>query len=693
VGTPGGNALHWHLIAGIDWFLKPENWPIILQVAIGIGMVIFVHELGHFAVAKACGVKCEKFYLGFDIGGWKLFKYKWGETEYGIGVLPLGGYVKMLGQDDNPNKLHEETERAKLQPAEGAALADDGESVFDPRSYLAKSVPQRMAIISAGVIMNVIFAFVVGSIAYGMGVEQVACVVGKVFPGEPSWKAGLHEGDKVVQIGEVKNPVFRDLQTGVALGDNIDEGVDFVVKRPQQEELLKFKVFPRKRKLIPQIGMGNGWTNRLAAPPVKRLFKPATGTADLKAGDAIVAVDGHPVTAGWDLDRALASASRSVTLTVERTEKNSDQPEEKPTTTRFKVEADAVPMRTVGIVMALGKIAAVANGSPAQAADLRAGDLITAIDGKTPGDPLRLASLLSRRDDPSCKIALVRDGQSFEKEVKLDLDAFDNSMLAEDGPVALPALGVAVQVENRIEDVLADSSAAAAGVKPGDVIEKARIIPPDAEVQREKYGLKQVQEPDELKFGEERNWPVLFGALQQQLPETRLELTLSGDRQVTLDPQPLPDWLNPDRGLRFEPVLVIQKAETLPEATQLGARETKYSLSLVFRFLRKVMSGQVSVKGIGGPFEIAKQAGATASEGMSPFLLFLGMLSANLAVLNFLPIPMLDGGHMVFLAAEGLRGKPVSERVVAYFQFAGLFFLASLMIFVLLLDVGVIPRG
>ncbi|HQU43854.1 MAG TPA: site-2 protease family protein, partial [Pirellulales bacterium] len=120
---------------------------------------------------------------------------------------------------------------------------------------------------------------------------------------------------------------------------------------------------------------------------------------------------------------------------------------------------------------------------------------------------------------------------------------------------------------------------------------------------------------------------------------------------------------------------------------------TKYSLSLVFRFLRKIMTGQVSVKGMGGPVEIAKQAGATASEGMSPFLLFLGMLSANLAVLNFLPIPMLDGGHMVFLAAEGVRGKPVSEQVVAYFQFAGLFFLASLMLFVLLLDVGLIPRG
>ena len=82
---------------------------IILEVCAGLGAVIFVHELGHFLVAKACGVNCEKFFIGFDIGGIKL-SHKWGETEYGIGILPLGGYVKMLGQDDNPAKIAEEME-------------------------------------------------------------------------------------------------------------------------------------------------------------------------------------------------------------------------------------------------------------------------------------------------------------------------------------------------------------------------------------------------------------------------------------------------------------------------------------------------------------------------------------------------------------------------------------------------------
>lgn len=87
------------LAAGLLETWIPWLW-MILQVAIGLGFIIFVHELGHFAVAKWCGVRCDKFMVGFDINGWKISK-QIGETEYGIGILPLGGYVKMYGQEDN----------------------------------------------------------------------------------------------------------------------------------------------------------------------------------------------------------------------------------------------------------------------------------------------------------------------------------------------------------------------------------------------------------------------------------------------------------------------------------------------------------------------------------------------------------------------------------------------------------------
>ena len=140
------------------------TWKVLL-VLIGVNMLIIVHEWGHFIVARMCGVKCEKFYIWFDIFGWKICKFKWGDTEFGFGVLPLGGYVKMLGQEDNPARLREELERAKANQAavdenesDAGQTADQDEAeeidiaaaeaaLYDPASYLAQSVPKRMAII------------------------------------------------------------------------------------------------------------------------------------------------------------------------------------------------------------------------------------------------------------------------------------------------------------------------------------------------------------------------------------------------------------------------------------------------------------------------------------------------------------------------------------------------------------------
>ena len=95
---------------------------------------------------------------------------------------------------------------------------------------------------------------------------------------------------------------------------------------------------------------------------------------------------------------------------------------------------------------------------------------------------------------------------------------------------------------------------------------------------------------------------------------------------------------------------------------------------------------------LGGPIEIAKQAGKSAEEGLGRLLLFLTMLSANLAVINFLPVPVLDGGHMVFLLYELVRGKPPSEKVVEGLSYLGLLLLLSLMLFVFGLDLGLISR-
>ena len=173
------------------------------KVLIGLGFVIFVHELGHFLVAKACGVQCDKFYVGFDvpirIGPLRLpgaiFKVQWGETEYGIGTIPLGGYVKMLGQDDNPNQAEEEASRIRT-------VNEDGEEVLNPRSYPAKNVPQRMAIISAGVSMNRIFGILMAAVAYKIGTPIQPAAVGGITYGSPAWKAGWKSGYDLVGFSD-----------------------------------------------------------------------------------------------------------------------------------------------------------------------------------------------------------------------------------------------------------------------------------------------------------------------------------------------------------------------------------------------------------------------------------------------------------------------------------------------------------
>ncbi len=262
----------------MSW-LDPTWMFNVLLVVLGLGMVIFVHELGHFIVAKLCGVKCEKFYLGFDIGGLKLWKAKWGETEYGIGILPLGGYVKMLGQEDNPARLREEIERAKAQqPQAGTtqdsaanaaspspsqpspdaptaeSLAQAQAALYDPRSYLAQSVPRRMAIISAGVVMNVIFAIVMGALAYRIGVYQLVCGVGAVTPGAAAWQANLQPGDQITGIQGEPVQRFAELKAVMSVGD-VEAGVPLEIHRPGHPEPFTVTIRPNLTRPVPTIGI------------------------------------------------------------------------------------------------------------------------------------------------------------------------------------------------------------------------------------------------------------------------------------------------------------------------------------------------------------------------------------------------------------------------------------------------------
>ena len=344
-----------------------ENWPYIAMALGGLGFVIFVHELGHFLVAKLCGVKCEKFYIGFDpplkigIGKYSiglpsaLWKKQWGETEYGIGIIPLGGYVKMLGQDDNPSHEAEKIREARETSEEGEAGEEKSANYLtDPRSYVSQTVPERMAIISAGVIMNLIFAWIFATIAFSpsFGVPYIRCDVASVMPGEAAYQAGIQPGDRIVEINGVKKPRFKDLRQEVILGD-FENGIPVTVERTASGdtvETFQYKLRPQDSdgRLIKIIGVSPAKTLELAAGTVVLPGSPAAAVADqLKAGDQLVAVEGEDVEDFVAYSAALAKhAGQPVSITFARPE----------TGERFPVDVDVYFMRRYGLKCKWGRL-------------------------------------------------------------------------------------------------------------------------------------------------------------------------------------------------------------------------------------------------------------------------------------------------------------------------------------------------
>ncbi len=323
---------------------------------------------------------------------------------------------------------------------------------------------------------------------------------------------------------------------------------------------------------------------------------------------------------------------------------------------------------------------------------------------------MRLPEELRRRAGQTITLSIRRtvasgEDEKLEKQITLREPKWPEEAELPGTPVSVPALGITYQVLNIVHEAEKDSPAADATLAgEGEKAQAAHFSSGDEIVQAEFLLSKQKREkpehvaeafpskPDPIAFGDEKpNWPYFMRLVQWAPPGTKIRLTLKDGRTTVIEPVDADGWYYFDRGLIPAMELTTTKAQSLAEAMSLAARETEDVVVQVYSFIRK-MGSQVSPLSLGGPVTIAEAAGSAASEGVSKLLIFLTMLSANLAVLNFLPIPLLDGGHMVFLALEGLMGRPVNERVVVAFHYLGFVFIISLMIFVLGLDFGVIPR-
>ncbi len=474
---------------------------------------------------------------------------------------------------------------------------------------------------------------------------------------------------------------------------DIDNGVTLLVKRPDVKEPIKFLIHPDAIRGRPTIGVLSSHIPTLAKtlpqdiPP----FLPGSAAAQAKPalqnGDRIVMVDGLTVQNSKQLNACLAEhPDKTLQLMVECTLSAEGRKRDGLSTSKLlEVSLPPQPMRTLGLVMTMGEIVAVQEGSPAAAAGIKAHDRILKIDGNSPGDPLRLPDQLRRRAGQTLTFTIDREGLATPLDIPITLRHVDwyEQPLMENNPLSAPELGIAYRVLNRVDQVLPGSPAEKAGIQPGETIRQATIFPPDPSKIQEKIIQRQLT----LSFQENKsNWPFFFYELQKCYPSSMVELVLNNDRQVKLSMEEVSDWFNPNRGFIFEPETRLRKAKSLAQAVSLGGEETWESLTLVVRVLRKLGS-QISVKELSGPISIAVMAGQAAKRGLATLLLFLTLLSANLAILNLLPIPLLDGGHLIFLTYEAIRGKPANERVQIGLSVLGFAFLIGLMLFVLGMDV------
>jgi regulator of sigma E protease len=658
-----------------------ENVLNILYVALGLGMVIFIHELGHFLVAKWCGVKVERFSIGF---GPILCRYRRGETEYALSAIPFGGYVKMLGQDDaDPSEMANER------------LAKD------PRSYTAKTVPQRMAIISAGVINNMVSAVLFFVVAFMCGIKYQPAVIGQVTPGMPAWEAGLRLGDRITRVNNRvgRQLGFIDIRQAVALSGK-DEGVE--IEGLRDGKPFKTQVFPQvEGQLFPTIfaeaEQGLTLSERrgaeLASPTVAGM-SAAAANPPFEFGDQLREIDGVALSSYADLQKILAAKRDSrVEIAVKR--KGSD--EEAPLT---RIEVAPNYFRTLGLTMAIGRIKSIQRGSPAEKV-LNVGDTITHVvdeDGRSLRvgidlDPMRLPNYFADRAGQVVKLTIKRDvtnGNPVSESVELVPEPrqgwIERPENIDDCPLSIPAIGVAFHVLHHVVKVDSDGAAAAAGISTDDSLVSIEFVLPE-DAAKDGYPTSYL-----VKFAEDkRNWPRAFW-LMSSLPQRSVKLTvksLGATKEKTVDVTPVVDtsWPLPMRGFTLQPLSLTRRAENIGEALSLGFGHTRDSIVDMWLTIRGLTSGRISPEALGGPLRIAATAHHFTKQGIPDLILFLGMLSVSLAVLNFLPIPVLDGGHFMFLCWEGIRGKPPSDWFVVTATYVGLAMILSLMAWVMYMDI------
>jgi regulator of sigma E protease len=598
----------------------PPDIVRMLLVVLGIGLVIFVHELGHYLAARLCGVRVETFSLGF---GPRLLWKRIGPTLYQVALVPLGGFCRMAG---------EERRYDGLPPA---------------RDELpAKTVGQRFFIYSGGVLMNLLFGLVVFPILFRLGVPFTRPIIGDTIPGGAAWHARLPEGCEVVSVNGRRVFDFGHILNEVALGGR-ESAVLHVRTQPDGTER-SYTLEPEHDALegLATIGVRPGFERD---PLGHILVDVAPGSpaerAGVRSGDRLIEVlGGLP---GFDAFEQIALQARG------------DQPLHLRLVGArgtYEAHVPAEPTKRlldprVGIAAPLNRVLDVRDSELVQRIGLQPEDRLISLQGQPVRAAGDLASLLQASTGPL--ELTVRRGEGVLTLSSPALDPEQKLALCEDIALASDADSTEIVVQP-------GEAAEQAGLRSGD-----RVLQVDGTDTGDWEDVRRLVE----RAGSEGR-PAAFRVAR---PGASEHLTL----EVLPVRRPAVTY-----GLSLRQAEYVYRAQSLPDAVLFGFQSSWRFLEDSWLMLKRMLTREVSPRNMGGIITISAVSYSLTEHGWVKLFFFLCLLSINLAFLNVLPIPVLDGGHLFFLIIEKLKGSPVSLRTQSYSQAVGVVLLLSIMVYV-----------
>ena len=718
----------------------------IAVVVVGFGLIVFVHELGHFVAAKWARIRVLAFALGF---GPAVCSYRKGmglrrgssereyldiirtepgrsgefsPTEYRLNALPLGGYVKMLGQED----------------------LDPGAVSSAPDSYQNCHPAKRLVVISAGVVMNVLLAGLLFIAVFLIGLERQPPLIGALTPGGPAASAvavnaadltdasgeGLADdelrprpGDRVVSVDGRRPSTFDDLILAGAMGER-GRAVEITVEREGVSRPLDFAIVPEPGVFdgLLDFGIEPYRSNRLlesagAAQREQDLETLARlGLAGVEPGSVLVRAGDRSVSSAHDL-RAIVEASGGAAVPLEF---------EAPDGTATRVEMLPVAQLENGLVPGTGDavvpIEHLLGLTPVMMVEdvsdrgreqgLRPGDVFERI-GSVEFPSMAQGILAIRAASGGAIDIVVRravsGGDGQEGTIEPDEDRARDSFTR----VTLRCSVTREGTIGFIPDTVADSDTLVSlpPERVRAIRRGAEAVPPPAHGVIEHPGTRieavdgipvatftELRDAlaDATRAAHDAGTGATVQLTVQRLladgatPREMIEWTLGADDVSRLHAL---SWETPFPIGLFDLESFTLRADGPWDAVKTGVGETHRVMMSTYLTLLRLFQGTVRVEHLKGPVGITHMGTIIADRGPIWLMFFFALVSVNLAVINFLPLPIVDGGQFLMIVYEWVRGKPVPVGLQNAMTLAGLVVIGSVFVIVTFNDVARLLGG